>query len=101
MKTNWPKVWLGEVLRRNQNAEGVPEISRRLRSTATIPPDRRPHLSCTLKGCGNGSHVLRRTIPAPRQGAARFSFVVRGYRCAQPPANFRHPVGMLRTEAGA
>jgi hypothetical protein len=95
MSKQWPTVRLGEVLALNRNAEGVQEHSRGLRSTATIPPDRRLHLSCTLTGCENGAGDLRRTILAPRQGADDVLPMVRGYRCAQPPAGFWHPFRTL------
>ena len=93
----WPSVRLGGAsvrASRSQNAEGVPEGSRGLRSIATIPPDTRSHFSCTLKGCENGWGVLWRAIRAPLQGAGVLAFVVRGYRCAQPPANVWHPSRM-------
>ena len=91
----WPKVSSGELLALNRNAEGVQEHSRGLRSAATIPPDVRPHFSCTLAGCENGAGDLRRTILAPRQGADGVLPMVRGYRCAQPPANLWHPFRTL------
>jgi hypothetical protein len=94
MTKPWPTARLGEVLWNNENARGVPEISRGLRRTATTPPDTRSNNFCTLKGCENGSDFLRRTILAPLQGAEDFSFVSGGYRCAQPPANFSHPFRM-------
>jgi hypothetical protein len=94
MTKPWPTVRLSEVLWNNENAEGVPEISRGLRRAATTPPDTRPNNLCTLKRCENGSDFLPRTILASLQGAGDFSFVFRGYRSAQPPANFSHPFRM-------
>jgi hypothetical protein len=38
MTKPWPTVRLGEVLWNNENARGVPEISRGLRRAATTPP---------------------------------------------------------------
>jgi len=90
----WPKLKQGEVLWRSPDAEGVEEISPGLSRPATIPRLVRCQDSGTSKGYENGWGVLRRTILAPLQGAEHFSFVVRGYRCAQPPANVWHPFAM-------
>ena len=46
-----------------ENAGGVPADSRRLRSTATIPPVTRSKIACTLEGGQNGPVVLRRRRP--------------------------------------
>ena len=78
----------------HRNAGGVPEISRGLKRAALIPPDRSPRFPSTLKGCQNRIGHLREIVLAPFQGADVFLTAFRGYRCAQPPANFLHPSGM-------
>ena len=85
----WPKVRLGESYMKN--AGGVPAGSRGLRRAATIPPDSRSRQPRTLEGC---QVTLVWAALAPLRGAGVFASVVRGYRCAQPPATSSHPFGM-------
>jgi hypothetical protein len=99
MTQPWLTVCQGQAP--NENAGGVPEGSRGLRSAATIPPGSRSRNPCTLEGCQND---LVRAFLAPLRGADVFASVVRGYRSrlrfaaarqvAQPPATFLHPSGM-------
>ncbi len=95
----WPTVRQAEAP--NENAGGVPEAIRGLRSVATLPPDSRPESPGTRKGCQN---VLVWAFLAPLRGAGGFASVVRGCRSrlrfaaarriAQPPATVWHPCGM-------
>jgi len=65
----------------DENAGGVPESSRGLRSNATIPPDMWPDVSGTLKGCENGLEMLRREeVLASLRDAGIVGFGFRGYR---------------------
>jgi hypothetical protein len=76
--------------------EGLRDISRGLRSVTTTPPVRVHRLSTTLKG---SQSRMRANILAPLLGAADFVTPNRGYRVAQPPANFFH--GFTVNRAGS
>ena len=77
---------------KNENAEGVPEISRGLSDQreryprSTIKPLR------TLEGCKNV--VFTALGVRPIQGREICLSGFRGCRCAQPPASFLHPFRM-------
>ena len=73
----------------NENAGGVPEISRGLSESDT--PGWRSQTSRTPEGCQNQAW---RNILRPLQGREIGADVFRGCRSAQPPANFFHPSGM-------
>lgn len=76
-----------------ENAGGVPEISRGSSESASDTPGWRPQTSRTPEECQNHA---RRNILRPSQGREIGARVFRGCRCAQPPANFFHPSGMMR-----
>ncbi len=77
---------------------GFGAISRWLRSNATIPPVSSDETDCIPEGCqrawNDAAHEMFRIGLRSLRDRIRSSFVVRGYRMAQPPANGWHPSGM-------
>ena len=80
---------------------GLPDISRRLRSAATIPPvtgpTNLPHPGGVPEIRGREAARDWKTVLAPLRGAVRLRRRSGGVTGAQPPANVLQPSGLARS----
>ena len=89
----------------SRQAEGLPDISRWLRSEATTPPDydqrnrKHPEGMQDFGPCRDGRVHTIFYLPSLQDRMDRGALTFRGCRFAQPAATFLNPFGILQVYA--